>query len=304
MSFLSNKIYKEINTKTHKLKSVCYDDEDKKSGKETDSFISPAHRVCHISERASAFASGSRRAVITVEAALAVPFFFLACVCLIYLLEVQAVRTSVKMGAYKAAQNAAKEMYAVPVVLPSRVEADIVDAIGRDRLERSMIVGKSEGLSCAGSRVEHGTQIVDIIVDYKVQPPIRVFGIPPIAMREAVRMKGWTGYEKGSFEEREGYVYITESGTVYHKNYNCTYLKLSIQIVPAEEVSGLRNEYQGKYYPCEKCMKNGNGGMVYIARTGNRYHSSLGCSGLKRSVRAVKLSEVGGRGACSRCGHS
>ena len=44
-------------------------------------------------------------AVITIEAALTIPLFFLAGVMLIYLLEVQATRISVKMGADTAAKK-------------------------------------------------------------------------------------------------------------------------------------------------------------------------------------------------------
>ena len=131
--------------------------------KEKDSFISHAHRDrLQILERAFSFISkkvksffvqkGDRykkkerkqHAVITIEAALTIPLFFLK-VCH-YLLEVQATRISVGMGADTAAKKAAERIYLAPVLLPSKVESDIVGAIGQRRLSQSMIAGKSGGI--------------------------------------------------------------------------------------------------------------------------------------------------------------
>ena len=37
-------------------------------------------------------------------------------------------------------------------------------------------------------------------------------------------------------------VYVTETGVVYHKDYNCTHLKLSIHMASASEIEHMRNE--------------------------------------------------------------
>ena len=211
--------------------------------------------------------SASKKASITAEAAMAVPIFFLAVVCLLYLMEITAVR-----------------------------------AVGAERLERSIVLGGSKGVRCDGSRISPRTGIGEIKVTYEVRLPFPMFGTPPIKYQEKMRIKAWVGYEKPGFgTNNEETVYITETGMVYHKNYQCTYLELSIHTVLPEEIDNLRNNSGGKYYPCEHCMRNGSKG-VYITDTGNRYHSSLSCSGLKRTVYAVPMSEVVGKGACSRCG--
>ena len=118
-----------------------------------------------------------------------------------------------------------------------------------------------------------------------------------------MRIKEWKGNKKaGVGSEDDETVYITETGLVYHKDYHCTHLDLSIHMVQTSDISSMRNADGGKYYACEHCMRNGGDG-VYITDTGDRYHSSLSCSGLKRTVYAVPISEAVGKGACSRCGH-
>lgn len=246
--------------------------------------------------------SASKKGSITVESAMAVPIFFLAVVSLLYLMEMMAIQISIRSGLQYAGKQAAKEAAVVTVIMPSRVEDDVIHAVGPERLERSIVVDGSGGICCNRSRMSAKTGIGELVVTYKVRLPIPMFRVQPIEYQEKLRIKAWTGYEKAGIEtDDDTTVYITETGLVYHKDYQCTHLNLSIRMVAASELSSLRNESGGKYYPCEHCMRNGVG-SVYITDTGDRYHCSLSCSGLKRTIYAVPLSEVIGKGACSRCG--
>ncbi len=237
---------------------------------------------------------------VTVEAAMAVPIFFFAVICLFYLMEITAVQTAVRCGLQYAGKEAAQEGYIKKAISPAEIESDVVNAIGAGRLERSIVVGGSGGIDCSGSKMSARTGIAELQAVYHVRVPVPMFGIPPITYKEHMRVKTWSGYERGGLAEDNETVYITETGVVYHKDYHCTYLDLSIRMVPASQIETLRNKSGGKYHACERC-KNGGGG-VYITNYGDRYHSSLSCSGLKRTVYAVPLSEAVGKGACSKCG--
>ena len=245
-----------------------------------------------------------KKGSITIEAAVAIPLFFLAVVSLLYLMEIMAVRTAVRSGLQAAGKELAQEAYVVTTVIPSGLEKDIVEAIGSERLDRSIVEGGSNGIHCESSYMSSATGIGELHAKYKVRIPLPVFYIPAITYEESIRIKAWTGYEKSLFgSQDEEIVYVTETGIVYHKDYHCTHLELSIRMVSASDIHTLRNEDGGKYYPCEHCGSSSSGG-VYITGSGDRYHSSLSCSGLKRTVYAVPLSEVIGKGACSRCSSS
>lgn len=250
------------------------------------------------SGKASVFTS--LKASITIEAAMAVPIFFFAMLCLIYLLEIMAVQTSVRSGLQYAAKSVMSDSYPLAVIRPGDIEAYVVDEIGVERLERSIIAGGSSGIDCSGSKMSVRTGIGNLEAVYTIKLPVPMFRVEGMKCKESLRIKAWVGYEKEFFgSEKEDTVYITDTGIVYHRDYHCTYLELSIQMVTREAVESLRNESGGKYHPCILC--GGNGNPVYITDTGNRYHGSLSCSGLKRTVYAVPLSEAAGKGACVRC---
>ena len=251
-------------------------------------------------ERASL--STSFRGSVSIEAALVIPIFFFAVCCLCYLLEIMSIQSYVHTALHDAGRKVAKEIYINPFVSPSRVESDMIENIGAERLERSIIEGGSAGLDASGTVASPTTGIVQMHVKYKILLPIRLFGRLGMSCEDGFRIKGWNGYQKeGMFTPREDIVYITETGIVYHKDYHCTYLDLSIQMAAKTQIQTMRNEVGEKYHACERCgMSAGN--RVYITKQGNRYHSSLGCSGLKRKIYAIPKSEVMGKGACSRCG--
>lgn len=240
-------------------------------------------------------------ASVTIEAALAVPLFFLAVLCLIFLLEMQAIGTAVRSGLQSAGKKVAASSAAVPILIPSRVEQDLIESVGAVRLERSMVEGGSSGIHCDRSVLSLRTGIAELEAVYALRLPVPLFEIM-VERRETMKVKTWTGYEKGGFgEDSDETVYVTENGLVYHRDYHCTYLDLSIRMVNSEDLESLRNQGGGKYRPCAYC--GGGNGRVYITEEGDRYHSTLSCSGLKRTVYAVPLSEVIGKGVCSRCGH-
>ncbi len=262
-------------------------------------------------EKASASASKKgqdkreKKASVTVEAVFCIPLFFYAAVCLIWMLEIRAVQSAVKCGMQEAGKEAAAELSEIPIIVPAELEADIVNSIGQDRLERSTVSGGSSGIDCNGSYINPANGIMELRAEYKVRLPFPVFAVPPIECKESMRIKAWTGYEKQGFSEAgdRTIVYVTETGVVYHRDYHCTYLEPSLRMVSGESLEALRNADGGRYHACERCMRGmQEGGCVYITTYGDRYHSTLSCSSLKRKIYAVPIADVKGKGACSKCG--
>ncbi len=165
--------------------------------------------------------------------------------------------------------------------------------------------GSVRNLSMVSSLLLQEDDMVDLVLTYQIRSPVAMISLPGTTFVQRASVRAWTGRSEeetsGTGEKDGQMVLVTETGSVYHTNPDCTHLKLSISTADLTSIGELRNDNGAKYYPCEKCGE-GCAGTVFITREGNRYHSSSGCSGLKRTVTQVPLSEVGDMRLCSRCG--
>lgn len=149
---------------------------------------------------------------------------------------------------------------------------------------------------------EFSTDQIHLKASYRIRLPVRIFWIWEVKIAQRADCRKWTGWKEQSEDAEEDLVYITETGTVYHTTKSCTHLTLSIRSVTIGEIPWLRNKNGDKYRECMICMdQNISGGQLYITDQGDCYHSDLGCSGLKRTIYTVRLSEVEGRRPCSKC---
>ena len=153
--------------------------------------------------------------------------------------------------------------------------------------------------SDAAKQVAESTAVLPVL---KIKIPVPLMKSPSVKLKDEFKVSAWNGYQKDRKGNEDGQiVYITEKGTVWHSDYQCSYLQLSIQYVQYSELQNMRNEGGGKYHKCEQCVYGQAMNGVYITSYGNRYHNSLNCSSLKRTIRAVHKSKVAGRGGCSKC---
>ena len=111
------------------------------------------------SERASVpKITKKQKGSITIEAAFAIPLFLFAALCLIWMIEIQSIKIGVKQAAYSAAKSAAEDTAVIPVLNTIKLKSDIIRLLGKERIERSIIVDGSEGISCLQG-VHHVAQI-------------------------------------------------------------------------------------------------------------------------------------------------
>ncbi|MCL2717867.1 MAG: pilus assembly protein [Lachnospiraceae bacterium] len=156
------------------------------------------------------------------------------------------------------------------------------------------------------NRAELGDGVIDLTESYQIKPYLFWQDFGQLKVVQQYYGYAWVGYDvsRGGNSEvlLNEYVYITETGTVYHVTMECSHLKLSITSINSNEISSKRNESGGKYHQCERCPKEDNG-ILFITAFGTRYHSNINCSGLKRTVRELEINEAVRQGyrGCSRC---
>lgn len=328
MSFLkrqqSNRKLSALSLQTH-LDYIAYTHRIK--------LIFPEIRFCHkhrnsFSKRMSLGISNvcSKKGSLTLEASLLVPVFLFAIISLLSFTEI----LRVQMKINSSLQQTAKELSVYAYADKKNLQADVLN-----KTDNSEIGSFLSGISISETYVR-SRLVKDLTSEYLQASPVKgsgnlsfvdskfmekdrielrcVYPVTPFFalsdkagfLTESTAVaRAFTGYDNTSNyanAKKEKYVYITETGRVYHQSRSCHYLDLSIQQTKKDQISALRNASGGRYYACPLCAKSGIGNIVYITDYGDCYHYDLLCSGLKRTIQAVPISEVGTRTPCSKCG--
>ena len=241
------------------------------------------------------------RGSMTVEAALVLPVFLFAMILISYLGLLTKCQDEVQWALTRAAREASAEYGAgESKVLASR-------AYYQTKLN-AYLEARGLAVSLLKSSLLQENDEIDLIAEYQVKLPFRLITVGTCRFRQRVHTRAFTGVEQREYKEdqEEMIVYVTETGKVYHRKRDCTYLKLSISQMQYADIASLRNESGGKYKPCERCVKNTEpsaGRAVWITNFGDRYHITRSCSGIKRSIKEITLSKAGKRTPCSKCGN-
>lgn len=245
----------------------------------------------------------------TLETVVVMPLFICFMVFFLFLFRVLQVQECMEEALMYASRILAVECYQESAENQKTetelfVRAGLVLASGLEKSNCPMgfVRGGMGGVSLLSSELT-GDDIL-LRASYEMKLPITVFGACSYHFVQCAQSRKWIGDTTlGDGSGEEAWVYITPNGRVYHLTRTCSYLDLSIRAVAKTSVGGLRNASGGKYKHCENCGSSGSS-TVYVTDYGDRYHGSLTCSGLKRTIYMVKISEVGGRGVCSKCGDS
>lgn len=263
-------------------------------------------------------------ASMTLETSIALPLFIFFFVNIMTLFNIVKVQSDMEAALHQAgnqmSMNAFYLRYGEELLMGEANEKtemvagalEVVDArrtvleyLG-EGIDNSCITGGSGGISFLQSRILMGNDIIDIVTDYKVHPLIPVVGFKEFAVESRYYGHAWTGYDIelgfGAEETEEEMVYVTEHGEVYHRSIGCEHLKTSVRSVGMPDLQTIRNKDGKIYKACEYCGYGIGAGNVFVTDYGDRYHSTTGCTGLKRKIYTIPISEVGGKRPCSACG--
>lgn len=267
-------------------------------------------------------------ASMTVEASLVLPLFLFFCANLLFVFEMIRFQSSMLLALHEAGEEVCEAAWfadrAFELSDLDLSSADLPDFSGqvegvlfsegfvRNRVAKDVrgtkaVAGGTGGISYLQSEFDLKNNTVLLVADYRFRPFVPIAAPSGIPAQAVFYSSTFTGYEKeeedGDEEAEEETVYVTATGEVYHRDRNCTYLRPSVHQVYARDLSDARNSGGGKYYPCEVCHPKRTG-ILFVTKTGNRYHCRMDCPSLKRTVHAVKLlwAQENGYRPCSKCG--
>lgn len=242
----------------------------------------------------------------TIEAAIVLPMFLLIIISIMYFIVIMNIQFNIQYKIEETARKIARQEYLtddLPGYSLVTLRGDILTSDFINYLNTTSIIDGADGVSLIMSSVNSKKAIFDIVLSYKIRIPLVPDEAVVLPFIQRCRFKTWTGSKISKDETEDEMVFITETGQVYHTNRDCTHLKLSIKKCPTKDLEDMRNHNGGIYHKCSICKNTQplDPDYIYITNEGDRWHNSTECSGLKRTIKEIKASEIGARKLCSRC---
>lgn len=238
------------------------------------------------------------RGSFTLEAAMVFPFilgFFLTFLFFFRILETEmAVREALSYASRKTAcLSVSADNQAVLLV---GAEGFFRSALKETLEDEGYVKNGMTGISLLGS--DFDGEYVSLTATYFVRLPkiLWKWGALPVTQKSC--SKKWSGQTV----EGTQYVYVTETGEVYHRTKMCQSLNIRVSTVKTAQIGNIRNRNGEKYRRCSECAeKNLCQEWVYVTPYGEAYHLELGCSHLKRTIQRISVDKIEGRRKCAIC---
>ncbi len=239
-----------------------------------------------------------KKASLTVEAALILPTFMAALLAIVSVLFMYHTGQKIQNALLTYAQDLAVDCADGHNVGVSDIREEIAEVLSDEDVR--FIENGMDGIDMSGSFTDD-PEYIELCVTCDLIPPIGMFGTLKIPFTAKSLVHVWCGYENGFFPDGE-YVYITDDSEGYHRDRDCSHIRRTIEETDPGPIGRMRNSDGKRYRPCGICHAKKTDSPLYVTPEGDRYHNSITCSALKRTVKAIRINETGNRRPCSRCG--
>lgn len=249
---------------------------------------------------------------LTVEAAFVMPLFLLSCFVILSLVDAMRIYTETELKLHQSARQLSVYAAAGSVAdTGGKTDSFGSSAAAQSASAKQLTAAIQSASATQSASAGAQTDWIDLSLVYPLSPQIKGPGFRVLILKNRCKVHKFNGYDDRAGDqinkEREEYVYITDRGSVYHRKRSCRFLNISIKEVKGREIAKKRSKDGEKYYACSVCCSSGageKGQTFYITDYGNRYHASILCPDLKRTIRVVLLSQAGGRKPCKECGQN
>lgn len=182
------------------------------------------------------------------------------------------------------------------------IRNEMVEYMGKSYLDASPLTYGANGLQFLESNLL-SEDTFEVIVTYAISPWSDVAGFRSFRMANRYYGHLWTGYEipVSDSHTEQITVYVTEYGTVYHEDRECTHIRLSVQETSLQDALSATNTQGEKYACCERCKVFAPEDTVYITSRGTCYHYTRDCPGIKRIVYSMLKTQADKYTPCNRC---